>query len=122
MEAIARSPGRSSLIRYCSSSEAVARSPRRAIAPADGDVARVGWRILGAMQSSRRAPQTAEYVAKRKPAADEAVSLWALARLRFSGDQQASGRLLLQRRCGCLAGPADTAAFRLVLAYEQGRC
>ncbi len=28
----------------------------------------------------------------------------------------------LQRRCGCLAGAADTAAFRLVLADEQGRC
>ena len=58
-------PARSPLIRDCSSSEAVARSPRRAIAPADGDVARVGWRILGAMQSSRRAPNTAECVAKR---------------------------------------------------------
>jgi len=40
-------------------------------APGDVDAAPVGWRILGAMQASRRPPETAECVANDRPGPGE---------------------------------------------------
>jgi hypothetical protein len=54
-------------------------------APGDVGVARVGWRILGPIQSSGRPPETAKCVAEREPALDEDVPLRVPAQPRVFG-------------------------------------
>ncbi len=72
-------------------------------APGDVGVARVGWRILGAIQSSGRPPETAECVAKRSrrlvPADDRCPSI-AIVRCGLAG------LLLLGECASCLPGTA----------------